>query len=120
MTRYQKLFLAAVLFCAAAYGFIVGLQAIVQNTDLFTGRIIIIAVIAAVLVINLLILSAEGTTPYHLACRRQRENLVLRRALKSYARGLGDGGSFAREILQRIAPGGTRRRREQRKAMKAA
>ena len=101
MVKLQKIFIAALLFVLATYAAIVGGQQI-NGGDGFAGRIILAGVAVAVVLINFLILSAEGTKPYDDVCRARREILVLRRALKQYAQGLDDTGVFAGEIIKRM------------------
>ena len=101
MTRYQKLFVAALLFCIATYAFIAGIWQW-RFDSLFSAKVIFGFVIVAIFAINQFVLSAEGTKPYDDAQRMWRENVVLRRALKMYADGLDDAGSFAADVLSRL------------------
>lgn len=100
MTRYQKLYAAVLLFGISAYSLIVGVQTWYQDRPLAYG--LILGGLAGVACINALILSAEGTRPYHLARRRQLENKALRRALRYYAAGGDDAGVYARVVLERM------------------
>ena len=101
MTKFQKLFIALMLFCISVYALVTAVGILQDDSTSMAGRVILLCIVAVIFIINFLILSAEDLHPYHVAYRRQRENKALRRVLKAYAEGLDDCGSFAADVLKR-------------------